>query len=59
MFDCSRVLEYAKIWTVLQSSGYIRQLISLTHVLTGIKCIVIYLAPVVQKVDNTIHRINL
>ena len=35
------------------------QLISLILVLTGIHCIAIYLAPVVQKVDNTIHRINL
>ena len=34
-------------------------MVFLIHVLTGIHFIAIYLAPVVQKVDNTIHRINL
>ena len=51
--------KISKNGNLLFFPGWIMQLISLIHVLTGIHCIAIYLAPVVQKVDNTIHRINL
>ena len=49
LFECSRLLEYAKIRTVLQSKEKMVKKSAITELQ----------APVDQKMDNTIHWINL